>query len=152
MAEVTAIINAWPLVPVSGDQNCPEVLSPTMLLTQKHCSSVHFECQSVDPRVQWKYVQSLADTFWKHWRTEYLQTLQQRRKWKTDEPNLKTGDVVLLRDKGVNRNGLPLGIVVNVFPSEDSKVRKVEVRVVRGDKNTTFIRPISELILLVTEE
>ena len=124
MAEVTAIINARPLVPVSSDHNCPEVLSPTMLLTQKQCSSVHFECQSVDPRVQWKYVQSLADTFWKRWRTEYLQTLQQRRKWKTHEPNPKTGDVVLLRDKGVNRNSLPLGIVVNVFPSEDSKVKR----------------------------
>ena len=152
MAEVTAIINARPLVPVSSDQDCPEVLSPTMLLTQKRCSSVHFECQSVDPRIQWKYVQSLADTFWKRWRTEYLQTLQQRRKWKTDEPNLKTGDVILLKEKGVYRNSWPLGRVVKVFPSQDGKVRKVEVMVVQVDKSTFFMRPISELVLLVTED
>lgn len=151
MAEVTAIINARPLVPVSSDHSCPEVLSPAVLLTQKQCSPVHFECQSVDPRVQWKYVQSLADTFWKRWRTEFLYTLQQRRKWKTDEPNLKIGDVVLLREKGVNRNSWPLGIVLRVFQSEDGRVRKGEVRVVRGDKSTTFIRPISELILLVSD-
>ena len=63
MAEVMAIINARPLVPVSSDQTCPEVLSPAMLLTQKQCSTVHSVCQPVDPRVQWKYIQSLADTF-----------------------------------------------------------------------------------------
>ena len=133
-------------MPVSSDQDCPEVLSPTMLLTQKRCSSVHFECQSVDPRIQWKYVQSLADTFWKRWRTEYLQTLQQRRKWKTDEPNLKTGDVILLKEKGVYRNSWPLGRVIKVFPSQDGKVRKVEVKVVQGDKSTFFMRPISKLV------
>ena len=151
MAEVSAIINARPLVPVSNDQDCPDILSPSLLLTQKPSSSVHYAFLPVDPRVQWKYVQSLADTFWKRWRTEFLHTLQQRRKWKTDEPNLKIGDVVLLREKGVNRNSWPLGIVVRVFPSEDRNVRKAEVRVCRGDKSTTFIRPISELILLVSE-
>ena len=79
-------------------------------------------------------------------------TVQQRRKWKTDEPNLKTGDVILLREKGVYRNNWPLGRVVNVFPSQDGKVRKVEVKVVQGDKCTTFMRPISDLVLLVTED
>lgn len=152
MAEVTAIINARPLVPVSTDHNSPEVLSPAVLLTQKQCSPIHFECQPVDPRVQWKYVQSLADTFWKRWQTEFLHTLQRRRKWQTDEPNLKVGDVILLREKGVNRNSWPLGIVERVFQSEDGKVRKVEVKVVRGDKRTTLVRPISELILLVSED
>ncbi len=31
MAEVTAIVNARPLVPVSSDPECPEILSPAML-------------------------------------------------------------------------------------------------------------------------
>ena len=104
MAEVTAIINARPLVPVSTGHNCLEVFSPSVLLTQKQCSPIHVECQPVDPRVHWMYVQFLADTFWKRWRTEILHALQQRRKWQTDKPGLKVGDVVLLREKGVNRN------------------------------------------------
>ena len=76
MAEVSAVINAHPLVPVSNDQDCPDILSPAMLLTQKLSSPVHYEYNPVDPRIQWKNVQSLADTFWKRWRSEFLTTLQ----------------------------------------------------------------------------
>ena len=35
MAEVTAIVNARPLIPVSNDPDDPFILSPSMLLTQK---------------------------------------------------------------------------------------------------------------------
>ncbi len=35
MAEVTAIINARPLLPVSADPEQPFILSPSVLLTQK---------------------------------------------------------------------------------------------------------------------
>jgi hypothetical protein len=35
MAEVTAIVNARPLVPVSSDPEAPEILTPAILLTQK---------------------------------------------------------------------------------------------------------------------
>lgn len=34
MAEVTAIVNARPIVPVSSDSEAPEILSPSMLLTK----------------------------------------------------------------------------------------------------------------------
>ena len=50
MAEVSAVINARPLVPVSNDQDCPDILSPAMLLTQKPSSPVHYEYNPVDPR------------------------------------------------------------------------------------------------------
>ena len=35
MAEVTAIVNARPLVPVPSDPEMPEILTPATLLTQK---------------------------------------------------------------------------------------------------------------------
>lgn len=150
MAEVSAIINARPLVPVSNDQDCPDILSPAMLLTQKASNPVHYTYHPVDPRVQWKYVQSLADTFWKRWRSEFLVLLQKRRKWLFDTVNLKQGDVVLLKDKKVHRNDWPLGVIERVFESEDNKVRKVEVRVSQNGRPKTFLRPISELILLLS--
>ena len=108
--------------------------------------------QPVSPKVQWKYVQALSDTFWKRWRTEYLQTLQNRRKWQADVPNLKPGDVVLLKDCSVHRNNWPMGVITRVFPSEDGRVRKAEVRVVSRESGCSlFVRPLSQLILLVSE-
>ena len=152
MAEVSAIINARPLVPISSDPDCPEILTPAMLLTQKCSTPVQYNYQPVSPKVQWKYVQALSDTFWKRWRTEYLQTLQNRRKWQADVPNLKHGDVVLLKDCSVHRNNWPMGVITRVFPSEDGRVRKAEVRVASRESGCSlFVRPISQLILLVSE-
>lgn len=45
-------------------------------------------------KAQWMRVQQLADMFWTRWRSEYLHTLQVRRKWQTCSPSLQTGDIV----------------------------------------------------------
>lgn len=43
-----------------------------------------------------------------------------------------------------------MGLITQVFPSKDGKVRKVEVKVIRQDKPKVFLRPVSELILLLS--
>ncbi|XP_072516499.1 uncharacterized protein [Salminus brasiliensis] len=100
MSEVTAIINARPLIPVSSDPECPLILTPAMLLTQKTGSSP-VPCSDVSEgellRHQWRRVQSLADTFWNRWRKEYLSTLQARHKWQHKRPNLKEGESSVTR-------------------------------------------------------
>ncbi|TWW74375.1 hypothetical protein D4764_14G0003760 [Takifugu flavidus] len=82
MAEVMAIMNAQPLVPISYDAEIPEMLSPATLLTQKASLTPaplgDFKLDHLC-KVQWRQVQSLADSFWKRWRVEYLATLQPRR-------------------------------------------------------------------------
>lgn len=93
----------------------------------------------------------LSDQFWCRWRSEYLTILQKRQKWLVETPNLKVGDVVLVKDMTVCRNNWPLAVVVEVFPSSDSKVRSVKVRVMREGGQAPLIRPITELILLLSE-
>ena len=45
-----------------------------------------------------------------------------------------------------------MGVITRVFPSEDGRVRKAEVRVVSRESGCSlFVRPISQLILLVSE-
>ena len=77
--------------------------------------------------------------------------MQTRRKWKDSVPNLKQGDVVLLTDKTVHRNEWRTGVVVNPLPSQDGRVRKAEVRVVKNGSTSTYTRPISEMVLLISE-
>ncbi|XP_033978378.1 uncharacterized protein LOC117476110 [Trematomus bernacchii] len=154
MAEVMAIINARPLVSVSTDPDMPAVLTPSMLLTQK-MSAVSAPPGNFDTAQlfgkQWKQVQCLADTFWKRWKGEYLSTLQSRRKWTQDKPNVKEGDVVLLKDSQAHRNEWPMGLVVKTFPSSDKRVRKVEVRIVKDGTAKVFLRPVTEIVVLLAE-
>ena len=156
MAEVSAIVNARPLVPVSSDPEAPEVLTPAMLLTQKVGIPVTpppgtFSKKDMYGR-QWRRVQYLANIFWTRWRNEYLPTLQVRSKWHEQKDNVREGDLVLVKDKDLSRNEWPVGRVAKVFPSEDDKVRKVDVNIVRNKIVKTFRRPVSELILLIRSD
>ena len=157
LAEASYIINSRPLVETSTDPNNPFILSPLTLLTQKSnvLQSNIIDFETVDKkdllRKQWKRVQNLAAIFWKRWKVEYLNTLQNRRKWTSVEKNVSLGDVVLVRDKELSRNSWPLGIVTKVMPSDDGLVRKVELRMIIDGNPKTFLRPISEVVLLVEQ-
>uniref|UniRef100_G3NZ93 DUF5641 domain-containing protein n=1 Tax=Gasterosteus aculeatus TaxID=69293 RepID=G3NZ93_GASAC len=151
MAEVTAIINGRPLVPVTTDSEDPFILTPAALLTQKvnvlTAPTGEFGVSDLYKR-QWRQVQHLSNTFWDRWRKQYLPTLQARKKWHSAHPNISPGSVVILKDSQAPRNEWPLGLVTQAFPSEDGKVRKVEIKVARTGVTKLFLRPVSEIVLL----
>lgn len=84
LAEVTAIMNARRLVPVSNDPDSSFIPTPASLLTQKiGVSSIprgDFEERDLFKR-QWRQIQAPVNSFWHRWRIEYLSTLQSRGKW-----------------------------------------------------------------------
>lgn len=155
MAEITAIINARPLAPISSDPESPFLLTPATLLTQKMSTYPPppgtFDSKDLH-RQQWRRVQHLANTFWSKWRREYLPTLQSRSKWQDVRPNIEKGDLVLLKDNQAKRNEWPIALVTRTFPDEDEKVRKIELKVTRSGSAKTFLRPVSETILLKSAE
>ncbi len=154
MAEVSAIINARPLLPVSTDPENPFILSPYMLLTQK--SGVppppgDFTEKDLHTK-QWRQVQALANQFWTRWSREYLPSLQQRPKWTATRRDLQVGDLVMLRDKQTSRNCWPMARISATFPGKDGHVRKVEVKTTDQGTVKTFLRPIAELVLLLPKD
>lgn len=155
MAEVMAIMNSRPLSPISTDTDIPQILSPAMLLTQKASVSPappgDFTMDHLHKN-QWRQVQSLAYTFWKRWRQEYLTTLQPRRKWSVNRPDLRVGDIVLLKDCQVKRQEWPVGLVTEAIPSSDSRVRKVMVKTAKEGTVKEYLRPISDMVLLFPGE
>ena len=154
MAEVAAVMNARPLIPVSSDPESPLILTPAMLLTLKTSSAPPPPPGKFDEaelfKEEWKQVQSLADTFWNRWRSEYLKTLQLRHKWQGKRPNLQEGDVILLKDKQAKRNDWPMAIITKTFPGRDGLVRKVEAEVIKDGTKKTFSRPVTEVVLLLS--
>ena len=130
MAEVTAIVNARPLVPVPSDSDMPEILTLATLLTHKSkalkATPGNFSITDLYSK-QWRQVQHLANIFWTRWRKEYLLTLQSRRKWQNETRNLEEGDLVLLRCKYTPRNHWPLAQIAKAYVSAEGKVRKVDL-------------------------
>ncbi|KAK3093755.1 hypothetical protein FSP39_019763 [Pinctada imbricata] len=151
LMEVTAIMNARPLVPISTDPERPETLTPSHLIHQKPpCGNIAVpkDIGSKDAiKSAWKRVQYMADLFWQRWHSEYLQNLQVRSKWLTEGEQFKQGDVVLLRDYSLVRNQWPLALITDIFESSDGRVREVKVHC--GRTGTSYILPTTQLCRLV---
>ena len=156
MAEVVAIVNARPIAALPSDVNDPQPLSTAMLLTMKTCPaglpSGQFMRTDIYAHCRWRRVQFLADRqFWTRWRRKYLQSLQPRQKWTETRRDLCVGDIVLVLDESQHRDDWPLRRVSEVLRSDDGIVRKVKVNVVRDGERKTYLRPIKELVLLLTD-
>ncbi|XP_038594061.1 uncharacterized protein LOC119917719 [Micropterus salmoides] len=149
MAEVTAIMNARPLLPVSADPENPFILSPSMLLTQKTGAPPppgEFSDKDLYTK-QWRQVQALANQFWTRWSREYLPSLQHRHKWTVPRRNLEVGDLVLLRDKQTVRNCWPMARITATFPGNDGHVRKVEVKTAdQGNTSSVSASPSGKIM------
>ena len=96
---------------------------------------------------RWRLLQRMTSDLWKRWRKEYLLLLQRHSKWKSTLPNLRTGDIVLLKDNELFQRSWPMGIITKAYPGSDGLVRAVDVRI----KNKIYRCPIHKLVKLLEE-
>ena len=101
-------------------------------------------------KLRWRKVRHLADKFWSHWKSDYLSTLYSRNKWRKAHDNLKTDDIVLLREDSP-RSHWPMGRIVEAIPDQDGRVRKVKLICANARSNQvkTFCRAIHQLVKLI---
>uniref|UniRef100_A0A1B0DGD5 DUF5641 domain-containing protein n=1 Tax=Phlebotomus papatasi TaxID=29031 RepID=A0A1B0DGD5_PHLPP len=97
------------------------------------------------PEMKALYTEARLQEFAKKWRLQYLNTLQQRPKWRISEKNLIPDEVVLFLDES-NREGAKwvLGRIEAVHPGTDGRVRVVTVRTAKG----SYRRPITKIARL----
>ena len=163
MCEAESIVNSRPLtVNQLTDPDSPEPLTPNHLVTMKSKVLLPppglFERADVYSRKRWRRVQHLANEFWTRWRKEFLLSLQQRQKWTRPQRNLCIGDIVMMKEDNVPRNKWDLSCVSSVYPSDDGRVRKVQLAVAdrsldnegkRINPVRYLDRPVQKLVLLV---
>ena len=156
--ETASIINNTSMHTISSDPNDDLPLTPAQLITLKDAPDPppleHFsdaDLLAYSSR-RWKRVKSLSDSFWRRWRTEYLQTLQRRQKWSQLRPDLQKGDIVLMKTKGSKRNHWPLARVHSVKISSDGHIRSATLSLSPGGSKAglkLLERPVSEMVLLL---
>ncbi|CAI6370980.1 unnamed protein product [Macrosiphum euphorbiae] len=96
---------------------------------------------------RWKLLHQFHQSFWRRWTSEYLCSLQARTKWTNNVPNLKDGDMVVIKDNQSPPTAWRLGRVLSVMPGADGVVRVARVLTAQGE----LTRPVVKLVLLPTE-
>lgn len=162
MCEVEEILNNRPLTKVTSDFGDLEALTPNNLL-RLHSDIIFpvglFDEGDIYVRRKWRQVQFVAEVFWRRWRSEYLQLLQQRQKWTKFRRNHVVGDLVMISDQKLPRNLWCIGKIVSVSRDDAGNVRRAKVSVTRSVEGSTLKigktvleRPITKLVLLKTSE
>ena len=93
---------------------------------------------------RWQRVQRFSQQVWSRWSSDYLNSLQQRSKWRNKQPNLQPGMLVLLREDNLPPMSWRLAIIIETFPGADGQVRVATVKTSSGQ----FKRPIHKLVTL----
>lgn len=145
LARIEAVLNSRPLSPMSDDPNDLLALTPGHFLRGAPLLSLPEANSENLPLIsKWQKLQVLHHQFSTRWKNEYLKQLHKRTKWKTQQINVKEGDLVVVKDDLLPPNEWRLGRVIRLHSSSDENVRVVDVRTQCG----IYTRPITRLCVL----
>ncbi|XP_074028856.1 uncharacterized protein [Leptinotarsa decemlineata] len=148
LIECGNILNSRPLTYVSLDSEDAEALTPNhFLIGPSYAALSYTETSDRDMNLMssWRAAQKLSDLFWFRWTKEYLPSSIRRSKWHGDSKSVSVGDVVLMVDPNGPRNIWQRGIIKEVHPAKDGKIRIVDMK---NSSGTIFRRSVSRLIVL----
>lgn len=152
LSQIEAVLNSRPLAPmITLDGEEVEALTPGHFLIGKPLCSLPEEESSVKDislLKRWQLCQKLTRHFWQRWSKEYLLSLRRFYKWHHPQRNLQPGDVVILREDGLQNSCWPLARVTKVFPGDDGLVRAAIVKTEKG----SYKRPIVKMIPLILQD
>ncbi|GFW51150.1 DUF5641 domain-containing protein [Trichonephila clavipes] len=143
LTQIKGLLNSRPLSYINdSDIECISTLTPSHFLTGDVLLSVPEELPSTsNHRDRWKLLQNIKRSFWKKWSSDFLSSLQPRKKWQYAQPNLKD-DIVLIKEEGPPGTW-PIARVLQVHPSNDGLVRVATVKT----KDSIFKRPVHKLLI-----
>jgi len=134
MTEVERILNDRPITSLPSGPDELAALTPSMIISGSivDCASPDVFLKADGYRRSCGKTQYLADVFWDRWLKQYLRLLQPRAKWYGSLPNIKVGDLVLIKDENTKRGCWPKGVVESVVPDNDRLVRRARIRTAHG--------------------
>ncbi|XP_077262536.1 uncharacterized protein LOC143897601 [Temnothorax americanus] len=147
LCRIEACLNSRPLAPLKDTLNDYEVLTPGHFLIGS-AITVNPEPSLLDLHEnrlsRWQRVRHLTERFWKLWQTDYVNTLQQRVKWRKLQTPVKVGQLVLLRNATLPPCKWELGRITQCRAGSDGLIRVVNVKTATSE----YTRPIVKLCLL----
>lgn len=143
LCQIESILNSRPLCELSTNPNDLSVLSPAHILNiiieaapDEDLSETRTGYLS-----RWQLVQKVAQDFWYRWRMEYLNQLQVRHKWNEKRPDIKIGELVIIKDLNLPSCKWPMGRVIKLHHGNDGMIRVITVKTATN----TLKRGITEI-------
>ncbi|XP_011865588.1 PREDICTED: uncharacterized protein LOC105560785 [Vollenhovia emeryi] len=144
LCRIEACLNSRPIAPLSDTLEDYEYLTPghflvgSALVVSPEPSLLDLHENRLS---RWQLVRHVTERFWKLWSTDYVNTLQQRSKWRKVQPQIRLGQLVLLRNSTLPPCKWELGRVTQCHPGPDGFVRVVTVKTAASE----YRRPIVKL-------
>lgn len=141
-------MNSRPIHPLSDDPNDMQALTPGHFLVGEPMVlpigfAIGSESDSIGVKL-FKQREKMLEHFWKRWSTEYLSTLQERKKWRRERESLKIGQLVLLANENHPPAAWAMGRIVELKVSKDGMVRNVVVQT----PSSRFTRPVQKICIV----
>lgn len=145
LAEAEDLVNSRPLTYAGLGPEASEALTPNHFVKGPvlAADSISTTNEGEALRDLHKRSQALADRLWKRWIAEYVPAINQRTRWHGETQPISQGDLVYIADEGV-RKSWTRGVVSEVYPGADGRVRQALVKTARGE----FRRPVAKLAVL----
>lgn len=147
LCNIEACLNSRPIAPLNDDISSFDALTPGHFLIGAALKSVPMPSvlNLNESRLdRWQLMRSKYEQFWRLWSQDYLNSLQQRSKWRSREKNLEVGNLVLLKNELLSPTNWELGRIIACFPDHENLVRSVTVKTARS----VLVRPITKICKL----
>jgi hypothetical protein len=148
LCNIEACLNSRPLAPLTDTVEEYEPLTPghcligSALTTPPEPSLLNLNENRLS---RWQLVRQLTERFWRLWQDDYINTLQQRVKWKKlANDSIQIGQLVLLKNSLLPPCKWKLGRITECHVGPDNLVRVVTVKTISGE----YKRPLAEICLL----
>lgn len=152
LKQIEGCLNSRPISPLSADPRDPLPLTPGHFITGGPITAlpdVDVAEFSASKLSRYEETQKNVQLFWKRWKLEYLNHLQQRnKKFSSIQPNLLVGQLCLIKEDNLPPCTWITGRVIKVHPGPDGLVRVATLYTPKGE----IKRSISKLCILPLEE
>ncbi|XP_045541882.1 uncharacterized protein LOC123723347 [Papilio machaon] len=148
LCQIESCLNSRPLCKMDESIESMQALTPSHFLIGREAVGIPDpieQCIIREPTLRWKMIQKIKKEFWKSWTSDYLNQLQQKYKWRSQGPNVKPGDIVLIKDESISPSKWPLAKVVESHPGSDKLTRVITVQRSNGTKSKRSIHSIVPL-------
>lgn len=150
LIQIEACLNSRPLCSLSDSDSSCDVLTPGHFLIGQALltpSDPNLLERRLNTLSRWQICTRQVQEFWNKWQKEYINQLQVRSKWRSQNDKFTIGKIVIIKTELIPPGQWPLGRIVEIHPGADGLTRVVTLQT----KSGKLVRPIAKLALLPVE-